>query len=104
MLSELKRLKIFFCCYFAGKLLKNILEIMEEGGSWKRLSQWTAIKKWSNDKFRHTTKKKQPRSYKSRNSAEVIVKSLSDGDAYDEKENISENRVEEEYLFSSDSE
>ena len=70
----------------------------------KRVSQWTAIKKWSNDEFRHTTEKKQPRNYKSCNSAEVIAKSFSDGYVYDEKENISENRVQEGYLFSSDSE
>ena len=76
---------------------------------WKRvaveklLSQWTAIKKWSNDEFRHTNNEKQPRRYKSRNSAEVIVKSLSDGDGYNDEENISENGVEEGSLFSSDS-
>ena len=69
----------------------------------KPLSQWTAIKEWSNDKFRHTTKDKQPHSYKSHNSAEVIVNSLSDGDGYDDEENISENGIEEAYLFSSDS-
>ena len=61
---------------------------------WKRvavgklLSQWTAIKKWSIDKFRHTTKEKQPRKYKQRNSAKGIVKSLSDGDSCDDEENI----------------
>ena len=66
---------------------------------WKRVAVGklvpiTAIKKWSIDKFRHTTKEKQTRSYKSRNSAEVIVKSFSDGDGYDDEENISENGVE----------
>ena len=80
------------------------------GNLWKRvavgklLSQWTTIEKWSNDKFRHTTKEKQPRSYKSRNPAEAIVKSISDEDGYNDEENISENGVEEGYLFSSDSE
>ena len=34
----------------------------------------------------------------------MIVKSLNDGDGYDDEENISENGVEEGYLFSSDSE
>ena len=68
------------------------------------MSQWTAIKKWSIDKFSHTTKEKQPRSYKSHNSAEVTVKSLSDGNGYNDAENISENGIEEGYLFSSDSE
>ena len=52
----------------------------------------------------HTTKEKQPRSYKSHNSTEVIVKSLSYGDGYDDEENISENGIEEGYLFSCDSE
>ena len=33
----------------------------------------------------------------------MIVKSLSDGDGYDDEENISENWVKEGYLFSSDS-
>ena len=68
------------------------------------MSQWTAIKKCNNDKFRHTTEEEGPRSYKSRSSAEGIVKSLSDDDGYDDEENISENGVEEGYLFSSDSE
>ena len=78
--------------------------------SWKRaaveklLSQWTAIKKWSSDKFRHTNNEKQPCIYKSRNSAEVIAKSLSNGDGYDDEENIFENGVQEGSLFSSDPE
>ena len=33
----------------------------------------------------------------------MIAKSLSDGDGYDDGENISENWVEEGYMFSSDS-
>ena len=47
-------------------------------------------------------RRKGSRSYKSRNSAKVNVKSLSDDDSYDEEENISENGDEEGYLFSCD--
>ena len=35
MFSEMKRFKINFCRYFGVKLMKNILEIMEEGSSWE---------------------------------------------------------------------
>ena len=62
-----------------------------------------ALKKWSIDKVRRTTKENGPRSYKSRNSAKVNVKSLSDGDSCDEEDNVSENRGKEGHLFSSDS-
>ena len=41
----------------------------------------SAIKKWSIDKVRHATEEKGPRSFKSRNSAEVNVKSLIDDDS-----------------------
>ena len=41
----------------------------------------SAIKKWSIDKVRRTTEEKGPHSLKSRNSAEVNVKSLSDDDS-----------------------
>ena len=44
------------------------------------------------------------RSYKSRYSAKVNVKSLNDDDSYDEENNISENGGKEGHLFSSDSE
>ena len=39
------------------------------------------IKKWSIDKVSRATEEKGPRCYKSRNSAEVNVKSLSDDDS-----------------------
>ena len=35
MFSELKRFKMNFRCYFGVKLLKNILEIMEERSRWE---------------------------------------------------------------------
>ena len=38
-------------------------------------------------------------SYKSHNSAEVNVKSLSDDNSSEEEENISENGDKEEYVF-----
>ena len=43
-----------------------------------RGQQLSAMKKWSIDKDRRTTKEKGSRSYKSRNSAKVNVKSLND--------------------------
>ena len=104
MFSELKRVKINFRCYRGVKLLENILKIMEKGSSLETFDPMSAIKKWSIDKFRHTTEEKGPRNCKWRNSAEVNVESLSDDDSYDDEENISENGVEEGYLFSSDSE
>ena len=84
--------------------MENILRIMKEGGSWETFDPMSAIKKWSIDKVRPATDEKGPGRYKSRNSAEVNVKSLSDDDSYDEEEHISENGDEERYLFSSDSE
>ena len=103
MLSKLKHVKINFPCFPGVKRLKIILRIMEEGSSWETLDPISAINKWSIDKIRRAIKKKGPRSCKSRNSAKVNVKSLSDDDNYDEEENISENG-EEGYLVSSDSE
>ena len=76
---------------------------MEEGISWETFDLIPAIKKWSIDKVRCATEKKGSRSCKSRNSAKVSVKSLSDNDSYDEEKNISENGDAEEYLFSCDS-
>ena len=61
----------------------------------------SAIKKLSIDKVRLTTKEKGPRSYKSRNSAKVNVKSLNDDDSYDEENNYFENGAKEGHLFSS---
>ena len=77
---------------------------MEKGNSWQTFVPILVIKKWNIDKVRRTTGEKVPRRYKSRNSVKVNVKSLGDDDSYHEEENISENRDEKEYLFSSDSE
>ena len=60
--------------------------------------------KWSIDRVRCTTEETGSCSYRTRNSAKVNVKSLSDDGSYDEDENVSENGDEEGYLFSSDSE
>ena len=76
---------------------------MEEGNSWEMFDQISAINKWNIDKIRLPIKENWGRSCKSRNSAKVNAKSLSDDDNYDEEENISENG-EEGYLVSSDSE
>ena len=62
------------------------------------------IKKWNIDKVWCATEEKESLSYKSRNSAEVNVKSLSDDDSYGEKEIISEHWDDEGYLFSYNSE
>ena len=79
---------------------------MEEGSSWKTFDPVLAIKKCSIDKSRHATEEIGSRSIilKSRNSPEVNVKSLCNDDIYDGEESTSENRNEEGYLFSSDSE
>ena len=75
---------------------------MDKGSIWETFDPISAIKKWSIDKVMHATDEKDSRSCKSRGSAEVNVKSLSDDDGYKEEENISGNGDEEEYLFSSD--
>ena len=64
---------------------------MEEVRYWETFDLIQAIKKWSIDKVRCTTEEKGSHSNKSCNSAKVNVKSLSDDDSYDTKENISEN-------------
>ena len=102
-ISKLKHVKTNSCCSLGVKCLENILRIMEEGSSWETFDPISAIKKWSNDKVRHTTKEKRSRSYKSCNFAKMNVKSLSDDDNYSEEENIFENGEEEGYLVSSDS-
>ena len=66
---------------------------MEEGGSWETIELMSAIKKLSTDKVRWATKEKGRRCRKSRNFAEVNVKSLSDDDSYDQGENISEQDI-----------
>ena len=93
MFSRLKHIKMNFCCSL------GILRITEEGGSWKTFDPMSITKKWSTDEVRWATEEKGPRSCKSRNIAEVNVKSLSDDDSYDEEENISENGDKERYFF-----
>ena len=98
MFSKLKRVTINFRCYFGVKRFENILRNMEEGSSWETFDLMTG-----KVKVRRTTEEKGSRSYKSRNSAEVNVKCLSDNNIYDEVGNTSENG-DKGYLFSSDSE
>ena len=76
---------------------------MEGGGSCETFEPISAIKNQSIYKVWHTTEEKGSRSYNLFNSAQVNIKSLSDGDSYDEEENISGNGDEERYFFSSDS-
>ena len=104
MFSKLKHVKNNFHCCLCVKHLGNILRTMEEGSSWQTFVLISVIKKWNIDKVRRTTMEKGQHSYKSRNSAKVNVKSLSDDDSYHEEESISENGDEEGYLFFSDSE
>ena len=102
MFSKLKHVKINFCCSLDVKRLQKILRIMEEGGNWETFDPMSAIKKLSTDKARWATEEKGLRCCKSRNFAEVNVKSLSGDGSYDEEENISENGDKIRYLFSSD--
>ena len=67
------------------------------GGSWETFDPKSVIKKCSTDNIRWVNEEKGPRSWKSRNFAEVNVKSLSDDETF------SENGGEERYLFTSDS-
>ena len=46
---------------------------MEEGSSLETFDPMSAMKRWSIDKVRRITEEKGPRSFKSRNSAEVNV-------------------------------
>ena len=84
-------------------VVENILRTMEDGSSWGTFDPMSTIKKWGIDKVRRTTEEKGPRSYKSRNSAKVNVKSRIGDDSYYEEDNISENRDKKGHLFSSDS-
>ena len=59
----------------------------------------SAITKWSIDKVMRATQEKGSRSFKSRNSAEVNFKSLSDDDREDEEKNISDNGYAECFLL-----
>ena len=54
---------------------------MEKGSSQETFDPISAIKKWSIDKVWRASEEKGPRSFKSCNSAEVNVKSLSDDDS-----------------------
>ena len=103
MLFKLKHVKINFPLFPGVNRSENILRIMKDGSRWETFDPISAINKWSIDKVRQVIKEKGRHSCKSRNSAKVNVKSLSDDDNYDEEENISENG-EEGYLASSDSE
>ena len=99
MLTKLKRAKINFRCSLGFKCLEKNSRIIEEGSNWETFDPISAIKKWSIAKVRRASEKEGLSSYKSRNSAEVNIKSLSDDDNYDEEENIYENGDEEEYFF-----
>ena len=74
---------------------------MEEGS--RKLKEtfdpMSAITKWSIDKVRRAAQEKGSRSFKSPNSAEVNVKSLSDDNREDEKKNISDNGYAECFLL-----
>ena len=54
---------------------------MQEGRSSETFDPMSATKKWNIDSVRLAPEKKEPRSHKSCNSAEVNVKSLSDDDS-----------------------
>ena len=103
MFSKLKRVKTNFRGSIGVKQLENIFRAMEEGSSWETFDPISAIKKWGIDTVRRTIKEKISRNLKSRNSAKVNVKSLSDDGSYDEEENISENGDEVGSCFFSDS-
>ena len=78
MFSKLNYVKTSFGCSLDVKYLEIILKIMIEPGSRKTFDPIQAIKKWSIDKFRHTTEDKGSKSYESHYSAEANVKSLDD--------------------------
>ena len=78
MFSKLKRVKTK---KILENILENILAVMPEGSSSETFDPMSATKKWNIDIVRLATEKKEPRSYKSCNSAEVNVKSLSDDDS-----------------------
>ena len=61
---------------------------MEEGRNWETFDLILAIIKRVIDKVSCTTEEKGSRSYKSRNSVKLNVKSLNDDDSYDEDINI----------------
>ena len=78
MFSKLKRVKTK---KILENILENILAVMPEGSSSETFDPMSATKKWNIDSVRLATEKKEPRSYKSCNSAEVNVKPLSDDDS-----------------------
>ena len=61
---------------------------MEEGRNWETFDLILAIIKRVIDKVSCTAEEKGSRSYKSRNSVKLNVKSLNDDDSYDEDINI----------------
>ena len=80
MFSKLKRVKINFRCSLST-FQKILLKIMEEGSSQETFNPMSAITKQAIDKVRRATEEKGSRGFKSRNSAKVNVKSLSDDDS-----------------------
>ena len=103
MFSKLELVKTNLHCSVSVKHLENILKIAKEGSSQEAFDRMSVTKKWTIDIVRRTAEDKRPRSYKSRNSAKVNVRSFSDDDSDGEEDNISENAVEEVQLFSFDS-
>ena len=87
---------------FIPYLLEYWYELVEYAK--KTLSLAGEFREVSIDEVRRVTEEIGSRSYKSRNSPEVNVKSSSGDDSSDEEENISENGNEEKYLFPTDSE
>ena len=59
MFSKLKRVRTNFRCSLGVKCLENISKIMKEGSSWESFNPISAIKKWSTDRVRRTTKEKK---------------------------------------------
>ena len=99
MFSKLKHVKTKFRGSLDVKCLENVLRITEKGSIWVIFDPISAIKNQGIDTVRLTTEGKGLSNYKSRNSAKVNVKSLSDDGSYNEEENISEHGDEEENNF-----
>ena len=85
ILFKLKSVKNDFFCFF------DILRIIEDASSCEKFDPTSAIKKWCIDKVTCTTAKKVPRRFKSLNSANANVRSVSEDANYTEEGNISEN-------------
>ena len=59
MFSKLERVRTNFRGSLGVKCLENISKIMKEGSSWESFDPISAIKKWSTDRVRGTTKEKK---------------------------------------------